>query len=93
MKIVIHSCGNVYDLLNWIADSRFNGLHALEPTADVELARAKEIAGDRICLLGNIDVTHILVDASRDKVFEAVHKAMEDARGAQPLLDRSSTGG
>jgi uroporphyrinogen decarboxylase len=79
MKIVIHSCGNVYDLIGWFADSGFDGVHALEPTAGVELARAKEIAAGRICLLGNIDVTHILVDASRDEVFEAVRKAIEDA--------------
>ena len=79
MKMVIHSCGNVYDLLNWFAASGFDGVHALEPTAGVELARAKEIAGGRICLLGNIDVTHILVDAGRDEVFEAVRKAIEDA--------------
>ena len=79
MKIVIHSCGNVYDLIGWFADSGFDGVHALEPTAGVELARAKEIAAGRICLLGNIDVTHILVDASRDEVFEAVRQAIEDA--------------
>jgi len=79
MKIVIHSCGNVYDLIGWFADNGFDGVHALEPTAGVELARAKEIAAGRICLLGNIDVTHILVDASRDEVFEAVRKAIEEA--------------
>ena len=60
-------------------DNGFDGVHALEPTAGVELARAKEIAAGRICLLGNIDVTHILVDASRDEVFEAVRQAIEDA--------------
>lgn len=79
MKIVIHSCGNVYELLDWFADCGFDGVHALEPTAGVELARAKEIAGDRLCLLGNIDVTHILVDATKEEVFEAVRKAIADA--------------
>jgi len=79
MKIVIHSCGNVYDLINWFADCGFDGVHALEPTAGVELAQAKEIAGGRICLLGNIDVTHILVDATKEEVFVAVKKAIADA--------------
>lgn len=82
MKIVIHSCGNVYDLLPWFADCGFDGVHALEPTAGVELKRAKEIIGDRLCLLGNVDVTHILVDASREEVFEAVRQSIEDAGGA-----------
>ncbi len=79
LKIVIHSCGNVYQLLSWFADCGFDGVHALEPTAGMELAEAKEAAGDRICLMGNLDVTHILVDASREEVFEAVRQSIEAA--------------
>ena len=48
IEIVIHSCGNVYDLIGWFADNGFDGVHALEPTAGVELARAREIAAGRI---------------------------------------------
>jgi uroporphyrinogen decarboxylase len=81
MKITIHSCGNVYPLLGWFADCGFDGVHALEPTAGVELARAKEMVGDRLCLMGNIDITHVLVDASRDEVFAAVRQAIVDAGG------------
>ena len=79
MKITIHSCGNVYPLLDWFADCGFDGVHALEPTAGVELAKAKEMAGDRLCLMGNIDITHILVDASKEEVFEAVRQAIREA--------------
>jgi uroporphyrinogen decarboxylase len=79
MKIVIHSCGRVYDLLEWWADCGFDGVHALEPTAGVELARVKEMVGDRMCLVGNMDITHILVDASREEVFEAVRQSIAAA--------------
>lgn len=72
MKIVVHTDGNVYPLLDWFADCGFDGVHALEPTAGVELARVKEMVGERLCLLGNMDITHTLVDAGRDEVFEAV---------------------
>ena len=54
-------------------------MHALEPTAGVELAKVKEMVGDRMCLIGNIDITHILVDASREEVFEAVRTAIAAA--------------
>jgi len=54
-------------------------VHALVPTAGVELAKAKEMAGDRLCLLGNMDITHILVDASREEVFDAVRQSIEAA--------------
>jgi hypothetical protein len=79
MKIVVHTDGMVYPLLSWFADCGFDGVHSLEPTADVELARAKEMVGDRLCLLGNLDITHILVDAARDEVYEAVRDSINAA--------------
>lgn len=79
MKIIMHSCGNTTSLLPWIADCGFDGVHPLEPTAGVSLSEAKAAVGDRICLVGNLDVTHILVDASREEVFEAVRRAIHEA--------------
>jgi uroporphyrinogen decarboxylase len=79
MKIIVHSCGKVYDLLEWWADCGFDGVHALEPTAEVEIAKVKEMVGDRMCLVGNIDITHILVDAAKEEVFEDVRRHIRDA--------------
>ena len=79
LKIVMHTDGNVYPLLEWYAGCGFDGIHALEPTAGVELARVKEMVGDRMCLLGNIDVARVLVDATEEEVHAAVRKAILDA--------------
>ncbi len=79
MKIVIHSCGNIFPLLQWFADCGFDGVHALEPTAGIELARVKEAVGERLCLLGNMDITRILVDATRDEVYDAVRNSIQAA--------------
>ncbi len=79
MKMVVHTDGMVYPLLPWFADCGFDGVHSLEPTAGVELSYAKEMVGDRLCLLGNIDITHILVDGSREEVFEAVRRSIQAA--------------
>lgn len=79
MKVVVHSDGNLYPLLEWYAECGFDGVHALEPTAGMELAKVKELVGDRMCLLGNMDVTHILVDASKEEVYEAVRQSIADA--------------
>jgi len=87
MKTMIHSCGNISELLPWIADCGFDGVNPLEPSADVDLAAAKQVVGDRICLMGNIDVTRILVDAAKDEVFEEVRQAIADAgRGGGYIL-------
>jgi uroporphyrinogen decarboxylase len=79
IKIIIHSCGNTYKLLDWFAECGFDGVHPLEPTAGMELARVKEMIGDRMCPVGNIDVSYILVDATKEEVYETVRKAIRDA--------------
>jgi len=79
MKMVVHTDGMVYPLLQWFADCGFDGVHSLEPTAGVDLARVKEMIGDRLCLLGNLDITHILVDADKDEVYRAVRESIKAA--------------
>jgi uroporphyrinogen decarboxylase len=79
MKIIFHSCGNVTSLLPSFADWGFDAVHPLEPTAGVDLAAAKREVGGRICLIGNIDVSYILVEGSREEVEEAVRRAIHDA--------------
>lgn len=87
MKMVVHTDGMVYPLLDWFASCGFDGVHSLEPTAGVELSRAKEMVGDRLCLIGNLDITHTLVDASRQEVCAAVREAVRDAgRGGGYIL-------
>ena len=87
MKMVVHTDGMVYPLLQWFADCGFDGVHSLEPTAGVDLAKVKEMVGDRLCLLGNLDITHILVDASKKEVYEAVRSSIEAAgRGGGYIL-------
>ncbi len=87
LKIVMHSCGDVTSLLEWLAGCGFDALHPLEPTAGVNLAEAKERVGDRLCLIGNLDITHLLVEGTRDEVFRAVREAIGDAgRGGGFIL-------
>jgi len=92
MKIVVHTDGMVYPLLEWFADCGFDGVQSLEPTAGVELARAKEMVGDRLCLIGNLDITHILLDADKEEVYEAVRRAIQDAgRGGGYILSPTNS--
>jgi len=79
MKVLFHSCGNTTELLGWLASCGFDAINPLEPTAGMSLAAAKQAVGDRMCLVGNIDVTRVLVDAPKDEVFEAVERAIADA--------------
>ncbi len=92
-RIYIHCCGNSYELLERFVEWGFDGAHAFEPTAGNDLAAAREKVGDRLCIIGNIDITHVLIDATRDEVEEAVEKAVRDSEGGGFILAPTHSNG
>jgi hypothetical protein len=78
-KVFLHTDGQITPLLDMIVDSGFDGLHSLEPTANVDLALVKKKVGDKLCLLGNIDVGEVLTTGTKQDVFDAVKYAIKTA--------------
>jgi len=81
LKVVRHSDGNLWSLLDTLLASGYDGLNPLEPQADMGLKKVKAHCGDRICLLGNIDCQSLLPDGTPEQVEEAVRQAIADAAG------------
>jgi uroporphyrinogen decarboxylase len=79
LKIIIHSCGNVRQLLGMFANWGFDGVHSLEPTAGMDLAGVKRQVGNRMCVFGNLDIAHVLSQGTRQEVEEAVRSALRSA--------------
>lgn len=75
-KYILHTDGDITSLLDFIVESGFDGLQCLEPPL-VDPYLVKKKVGDKICLSGNIDTRHILYDASKQEVEEAVKKAIK----------------
>jgi uroporphyrinogen decarboxylase len=75
-KIIYHTDGDITSFLDFIVESGFDGLHCLEPPY-VDLKVVKKKVGDKLCLLGNIDTSHILVDATKKEVEDAVKYAIK----------------
>jgi uroporphyrinogen decarboxylase len=87
-KFVLHSCGDntlVFDtFIKWGAD----GLHAYEPTSNVDIYREKELHGSKVTMIGGVGVDYLLTDQSRDEEIEdEVRKLIERlAPGGRFLL-------
>jgi len=75
-KYILHTDGDVTSLLDFIVESGFDGLQCLEPPF-VDPVLVKNKVGDKLCLSGNIDTRHILVDATKNEVVEAVKNAIK----------------
>jgi uroporphyrinogen-III decarboxylase len=79
IKIIVHSCGNVNLLLDLFADWGFDGIHSLEPTAGIDLAMVKQRLGKRMCIFGNMDISHVLSEGTREEVESAVKSMLKAA--------------
>ncbi|MBW2241268.1 MAG: hypothetical protein JRH01_04725 [Deltaproteobacteria bacterium] len=90
LKIVRHSDGNVWGLLDSFLDSGYDGLNPLEPQAGMALEKVKAYCGDRLCLLGNIDCAELLPRGTPEQVREAVRQAIAAAGKGGGLIISSS---
>ena len=90
LKVIRHSDGNLWPLMDILLDSGYDGLNPLEPQAGMDLKRVKEYCGDRLCLLGNIDCIDLLPNGTTQEVEDAVRKAIDDAGRGGGLIICSS---
>ena len=90
LKVVRHSDGNLWPLMDILLDSGYDGLNPLEPQAGMALGKVKAYCGDCLCLLGNIDCIDLLPNGTPGQVDAAVLQAIEDAGKGGGLIICSS---
>ena len=74
---LLHSCGNLDQIMpDLLDDVRIDALHSFEDTIET-VTSAKERFGDRIALLGGIDVD-FLCRASREQIARRVRETLEE---------------
>ena len=76
-----HQHGGTASILPDIADSGLDILCPLEapPGGDADLARVKQLYGDRLCLKGNLE-TSLLLNGSPDQVRQGVRQCLQAAK-------------
>lgn len=92
LKVVRHSDGNLWPLMDTLLETGYDGINPLEPQAGMEIKKVKEYCGDKMCLLGNIDCIDLLPSGTPDQVELAVIQAIEDgAKGGGLILCSSNS--
>ncbi len=92
LKVVRHSDGNLWPIMDILIDSGYDGINPLEPQAGMDLKKVKDAYGDKICLLGNIDCKELLCSGKPSEVDAAVKHAIDVAAkgGGYILCDSNS---
>ena len=82
LKVVRHSDGNLWSIMDILIDSGYDGLNPLEPQAGMDLQeRSRILMGIKSASLGNIDCKELLSSGTPDQVEAAVKQAIEVAAG------------
>ncbi|MFC1999982.1 uroporphyrinogen decarboxylase family protein [Chloroflexota bacterium] len=75
--VIYHSDGKLYDVLGDLIDCGFNAIHAIEPKA-MDIVYLKKTVGDRLCLIGNIDLAYTLTLGKPEEVIEETKQRLRD---------------
>jgi len=79
VPVFLHCDGNINAILTDIAGCGFDGLQAIQPSAGMSLGHVKQTVGDRLCLMGNIDLDDVLPFGTEEQVRQAVRDAIDVA--------------
>lgn len=77
-KIVKHSDGNVWPILDDLLEVGFDGIHPIQPQC-MDIAEVKAYLAGRACILGNIDCRDLLPFGSEEDVDAAVKETIREA--------------
>ncbi len=91
LPFVMHSDGDLRAILPELLDMGLNGLHPIEPMA-MDSRQLKEEYGDKLCLLGNIEIGEILTNGTPEEVEAEVRDRIRSlAPGGGYVVGSSNT--
>jgi len=76
LPFIKHTDGNIWRIVDMLVDSGIDGLDPLEPVARMDIGEVKRAYGDRICVVGNVDCSHLLQFGTVEDVTEAVKETI-----------------
>ncbi len=78
MKIIKHSDGNMWPIMESIAAAGFDGFHPVQPQC-MDIGEMKSRFRNRLCILGNIDCTYLLPFGTEAEVDASVKSTIAAA--------------
>jgi uroporphyrinogen-III decarboxylase len=77
LKVMLHCCGGIAELIPAMIEAGLDGLHALQPSCrGMDLARLKADFGDKLLLNGGIDSHHVLINGTPEFVREKTREVV-----------------
>jgi uroporphyrinogen decarboxylase len=78
MKIIKHSDGNLWPIMDQLLEAGFDGVHPIQPQS-MDIGETKKYLAGKAAVLGNIDCSFLLPFGTEDEVREAVRETIQIA--------------
>ncbi|MBW8016496.1 MAG: hypothetical protein FVQ82_09935 [Planctomycetes bacterium] len=78
VPIFLHTDGDIRKALSQIVECGFDGLQSLQPSAGMNIAEVKREYGDEVCLMGNMDLDHLMTFGTPEEVAERANWLCEN---------------
>lgn len=85
VPVILHSDGYLYDALPEIVDCGFDAIQSIQPSAGMDIKKVKENYGDKLCLIGNVDLDYLLPFGTPEEVTVEVKK-LADTVGSEGFI-------
>ena len=79
VPVIFHSDGYLYDALPDIVNCGFDAIQSLQPSAGMDIERVKKEFGDKLCLIGNVDLNYLLPFGTPQEVEKEVKELVDKA--------------
>lgn len=79
VPVIIHSDGYLYDMIPDLIECGFDGIQSLQPSAGMDIGKVKKEFGDKLCLIGNVDLNYLLPFGSPEEVKREVETLVQKA--------------
>jgi len=79
VPVMMHSDGNLNGVMDDIVDCGFDALQSLQPSAGMDIAEIKRKYGDKLCLMGNLDLNWLMPYGTPEDVRNAVREVIRAA--------------
>ncbi|MBA4387586.1 MAG: hypothetical protein C0404_06365 [Verrucomicrobia bacterium] len=73
--VIKHTDGNIMPIIDQMIEANPHALHSLDPQGGIDMAVVKQIYGDRVCLIGNVNCG-LLQTGSDEEAVEATRYAL-----------------
>jgi len=77
VPVFLHTDGDIRAALSRIVECGFDGLQSLQPSAGMDIDQVKRDWGDRLCLMGNLDLDQLMPFGSPEQVANQVRRLCE----------------